>query len=94
MAPALLVDVGLEAVRHPRWRAFGGRVTGRAGHFGAATIAAVLAFPWPSGMVLTNPAGVRAEDALHRITPDESGSESPATWPGERKYACGMKVKP
>jgi hypothetical protein len=66
MAPALLVDVGLEAFRQPRRGLFVRHVAGRAGHSSAAAIAAVRAIPRPSGMVLTNPSGIRAEDAFHR----------------------------
>jgi hypothetical protein len=66
MAPALLVDVGLEAIRQPRRGAVIRHIAGRAGHPGAAAIAAVRAIPRPSGMVLTNPSGIRAEDAFHR----------------------------
>ena len=60
MAPALLVDVGLEAIRQSRCCIFVGHVTGRAGHAGAAAGAGVLAFSRPYRVVLTNPAGVRA----------------------------------
>jgi hypothetical protein len=66
MAPALLVDLGLEAIRHPRCRAFVRHITGRAGHSGTAAITAVRPVPQPFGMILTNPSGVPAEDALHR----------------------------
>jgi hypothetical protein len=75
MAPALLVDVGLRSLRHPGRSTFVDHVAGRARHTGATAIAAVRAFPGPSGMVFTDPAGIRAEDALHGLT-IRSGSES------------------
>jgi hypothetical protein len=62
MAPALLVDVGLEAFRHPRR----GAVIRHSGHAGTAAITAVRSVPRPQGMVLADPADVRAEDAFHR----------------------------
>jgi hypothetical protein len=66
MAPALLVDVGLEAFRHPRRGAVIRHIAGRAGHAGTAAITAVRSVPRPQGMVLADPADVRAEDAFHR----------------------------
>jgi hypothetical protein len=52
----------------------------------------VRPFPRLSGMVLTDPSGVRAEDALPR-SHQAQRRESPATGPGERKYTLEMKVK-
>jgi hypothetical protein len=67
MAPALLVDVSLEAIRQTRGGAVVPHVTGRAGHAGTAAIAAVRAVPRSQGMVFADPADVRTEDAFHAL---------------------------
>jgi hypothetical protein len=61
----VLVNLSLEALGHPRVCTFLGHITIRAGHACAAAIAAIRAFPWPAGMVLTNPSSIGAEDAFH-----------------------------
>src|ERR1700761_8927304 len=62
MPPAILVDLGLEAVRQPRRLAVIGDVAGWASHAGAPAVAGVRPIPWPSRVVLADPPGVRAED--------------------------------
>jgi hypothetical protein len=69
MPPTVLVDLGFKPFRHPRHGALISHVADQAGHASAAAIAAVRAFPRPSWMVLTNPSGVRTEDAFHRSHP-------------------------
>src|ERR1700722_141090 len=62
MALALLVD----PIRHPR-RVLGiARIAPRAGCASTPAVAGVLAFPRLVGMVLTHPAAVLADGALHR----------------------------
>jgi len=65
MPPAVLVDLGLEAVRQPRRGAFVRHVADLAGHAGTAAIAAVRTFPGTSRVVFADPSGVRTEDAFH-----------------------------
>jgi hypothetical protein len=88
MAPALLVDVGFEAVWHPRRGAVIRHIAGRAGHAGTAAITAVRPVPRSQGMVLADPADVRTEDAFHANSsapvwvnftkvPDRSNSSQP-----------------
>jgi hypothetical protein len=91
-SPAVLVDIGLEAVRQPGRGAFVRHIAGRAGHAGAAAIAAVRAFPRPPGMVLTNPSGIGAEDAFHGCYP-AAAAKARQIEPGERKYTLELKVK-
>jgi len=75
MPPAVFVDLGFEAVRHPRRVAVVGGVADRAGRTRSAARAGVLAFPWLVGVVFTDPASVFAQGAFHRST-RRSGSVS------------------
>jgi len=65
MAPALLVEFGLEALRHPRI------VVARAATWtrspGGAAGAGVLTLPWFIGVAFTNPVAVLAEGAFHGL---------------------------
>jgi hypothetical protein len=66
MAPALLVEFGLEAFRHPRRAIIIARVAPPAGSPSAAAGAGALTFRWTVRMVLAHPATVLAEQAFHR----------------------------
>ena len=63
--PALLA-IGVEPFRQTRRFVRRRPIVGRAGRTSAAAVARVWAGPWLIGMVLANPAGVFAEQALHR----------------------------
>jgi hypothetical protein len=65
MAPALLVDVSLEAIRHPRRLAVRWSVAPRAGRAGRAARAGMRSLPGPAGMLLANPSAIFAEIAGH-----------------------------
>jgi hypothetical protein len=65
MAPALLVDVRLEASRHPWGLAVRWRVAPRTGCAGRAAVAGVWSFPGPASVLLANPSAVFAEIARH-----------------------------
>jgi hypothetical protein len=69
MAPAVFVDIGFEAARHPRRVPVVGGVADRAGCARSATRTGVLAFPWLVLMPLTDPAAVSAKGAFHRVEP-------------------------
>jgi hypothetical protein len=60
------LSIRLKAFRQPGRLAFGRLVALKTGHPGAAAAAGVRTFPGLVGMVLANPAGVLAEQALHR----------------------------
>ena len=60
MPPAILVDIGLETIRHSRRLAVCGLIAKRARHAGGATTAAVRTFPGPSGMLLAHPTAIVA----------------------------------
>jgi len=64
MAPAVLVNAGPEALGYARGYFFFWKIAGRAWHPSAAADAHAL--PWPLGVVLANPAGIRAEDTIYR----------------------------
>jgi len=60
VAPAVLVDLDLEALRHTRLLAIFRNVAERAGDSGSATTAAVPAFPWSPWMLLAHPSAIVA----------------------------------
>jgi hypothetical protein len=60
MAPAVFVDLGLEAARHPWRRAVIGGITGRAGRTRSAARACVRAFPRLLRVALADPAAAFA----------------------------------
>ena len=60
MAPAVLVDVGLEAFGHPRRLAIHGLIAKRARHPRSTAAAAVRAFPRPARMLLAYPSAIVA----------------------------------
>jgi hypothetical protein len=66
MTPALFVEFGFKAFRHPRCCIFVARVAPWTRSSGAATGAGVLAFPWSIRMGFTKPAAVLAKWALHQ----------------------------
>jgi hypothetical protein len=63
--PALFVDLGSKAGRHPRSIAFAGAIAFRAWSAWRAAAAGMFAIPRLVRMVLTYPAGVLAEGARH-----------------------------
>jgi len=65
MAPALFVELSLEARRQPRRLILQGRIAPRAGHADAAAGAGVPAFPRPLRMIFADPAAVLATGAFH-----------------------------
>ena len=67
MTPTLLVELGLEAIRHPRRPRPIGHVTPRAGRTGGTAGAGMLAFPWPTRMAFTYLAAVLAQRAFHGL---------------------------
>jgi hypothetical protein len=73
MAPALFVELSLEARRKPRRLVPLGHIAPRAGHAGAAAGTGVLAFPRALRMVLAHPAAVLAEGAAHDPTNRRTG---------------------
>jgi hypothetical protein len=81
MAPALLVEFGLEALRHPRIVV--ARVATWTRSPGGAAGAGVLTLPWFIGVAFTNPAAVLAEGAFHRGRVDKIHQQDP--W-------CGLAV--
>jgi hypothetical protein len=66
MPPAVFIDLGFEAARHPRRVPVVGRVADRAGRTRGAARTSVRAFPGLIRVALTDPAAVLAEGAFHR----------------------------
>src|ERR1700721_2251043 len=66
MAPALFVELSLEARRQTRCLVLFGRIAPWAGLAAAAAGTGALAFPRPVRMVLAHPAAVLAKQALHQ----------------------------
>jgi hypothetical protein len=65
MPPTILVDLGLEARRHP---GIGGVIRGIAHgtrSTGAAACACVITFPWSDRMIFADPADIVAQVAFH-----------------------------
>src|SRR5271163_2217728 len=66
MPPAVFVDIGFEAARHPPCVAVVGGVADRAGRTGSAARACVRAFPWLLCVARADPAAIVADGAFHR----------------------------
>jgi hypothetical protein len=100
MAPALLVEFGLKALRHPRIVV--ARVAAWTRSAGGAAGAGVLTLPWFIGVAFRNPAAVLAEGAFHglaglsgllpRFTPGVNwkGLKRP---PGKIRRPTGLKMR-
>jgi hypothetical protein len=66
VTPALFVEFGFEALRQPRLDIFIARIAPCARRASAAAVAGAPAFERPVRMVLTDPAAIVANGALHR----------------------------
>jgi hypothetical protein len=64
MAPALFVELSLEARRQPRRLVPLGLIAPRAGHAGGAAGTGVPAFPGPLRMIFADPAAVLATGSI------------------------------
>jgi hypothetical protein len=80
MPPTFLVEFDMGGGRWPRRVIEIARIALRAGHAGGAACAGVLAVPRRVGMVLADPAAVRALSALHRLSKrSDSWDRSPGS---------------
>jgi hypothetical protein len=76
MAPAVFINVGLEAFGHARLFSIFRDVAPRAGHAGGSAAASLGSVPRMAGMGLANPTAIVAEGAFHLATFCD-GSRSP-----------------
>jgi hypothetical protein len=76
MAPAVFIDIDLEAFGHARLFPIFRDVAPRAGHAGGSAAASLGSVPRTAGMGLANPTAIVAEGAFHLATFCD-GSRSP-----------------